>query len=212
MCDEAAKMPSRSPSQVHDREQAPGVGGGILEVADVGERGEPLDRRERQIAALELRVGVEHDRTGDRLRDRREIGDHAVLGDREIGLEDREDPGAPHALELGRLAHRVPCRGRRHPGHHRHPAGCRRKRDLDDAALLRPAQIGELAGGPERREAVHPGCDEVLDQRRQHLVPDAAILADRRHQVGKDAVEVCGAHVCSCNRAISIRLPSGSRV
>ena len=85
-------------------------------------------------------------------------------------------------------------RGRRHARDHRHPAGGRLERDLDHAPLLRPVEIGELAGRAERRQAVHAGRDQVLAKARQHLVLDPPGLVDRRDQVREHAVEPGRAH------------------
>ena len=53
---------------------------------------EPLDHRQRQVRALELRVGVEHHGPPPRgLRDGAEIRLHALLADGEIGFQDGED-------------------------------------------------------------------------------------------------------------------------
>jgi hypothetical protein len=204
---------------------------GVFEVADVFRLREAVDRAEREVAALEPRIGVEHDRTGDRVGDRLEVGDDAILGHREIGLENREDAGAAQALEFGRLPDRLGRGGRRDARDHRHPPGRPLERHLDHPALLRPLQIGELAGRAERCQPVHAGRDQMLAEPPQHLILDPPGRVHRRDQVRKHPVEL-GAHRWlletgdlegipapgrrGCDRharlAISIRLPSGSRV
>ena len=87
--------------------------------------GEPLDRRERQVAALELRVRVQHDSAVDGIGDGAEVGHHAIVRHREVGLEDREDAGAAEPAPFERLAHRIRGGRRGDAGGHRHAAGRR---------------------------------------------------------------------------------------
>ena len=60
---------------------------------------------------------------------------------------------------------------------------------FDDAPTLRGFQIGELAGGAERREAVHPGCNQIVTQPAKRRGIYLPVGAPRRDQVGKDALQ-----------------------
>jgi hypothetical protein len=53
--------------------------------------GEPRDHVEREVAALELRVGVEHDRDVDGVGNRAEVAFDLRVVEREIRFEDGED-------------------------------------------------------------------------------------------------------------------------
>ncbi len=143
--------------EVDDREQAARVGRSVLDVADVGNATQPLDHGKRKVRALEIRVGVEHDRERHRVRHRLEVGVDAVIGNRKVGFEDRENAVAADALHLARLEDGVGDRRRRHAGYDRNAPVGRLHDDFDDAPPLRPVEIGEFAGRPKRREAVDAG-------------------------------------------------------
>ena len=83
-------------------------------------RGEPRDHVEREVAALELRIGVEHDRNVDGVGDGAEVGFDLRVLQREIGFEDREDAVGAELLVARRLRDRVGGRGRGDAGDHRH--------------------------------------------------------------------------------------------
>ena len=72
---------------------------------------EARDHVERKVAALELRIGVEHDRNVDRVGDGAEIGFDLRVLEREIGFENGEDAVGAELLVRLRLFDRV--RGRR---------------------------------------------------------------------------------------------------
>ncbi len=134
---------------------------------------------ERQVRALELRVGVEHHRAGDRCRDGSEIGDDAVIGDGKIGFQHGENAGTAFFLERDGLADGVIRCGRGNPCDHRHAARCGFEGHLHHPLLLRPIQIGKLAGGAKRRQPVNPSIEQMLDQGGQYLVHDPAMPVDR---------------------------------
>ena len=75
-------------------------------------RGEPRDHIERQVGALELRVGVDHDGNVDGIRDGAEIGFDLRIRQREIGFEDGEDAVGAELLIGLRLRDRIRRRGR----------------------------------------------------------------------------------------------------
>lgn len=151
---------------------------------------EPLDAVEREVRALELRIGVDHDGDVDRLCNRAEIGFDLRIGKREIRLQDRQNAVGPARLIRFRLRHGVQCRGRGDAGHHRHAAAGRFDGGLDDRHPLGAAQIRKLAGRAERRQAVHPGSNEILAQPRQHVAADGAVGIERRNEIGEDAMEI----------------------
>jgi hypothetical protein len=139
-------------------------------------------------------VGVEHHGNIDSVGDSAEIGFDLRVLERKIGLEDRQDSAGAERLVIARLRHRVRCRGRGDAGDHRHAALCGLDGGAHHGAALLAVEIGELAGRAERREAVHPGLDQVVAQFCQHVGLDAAGRIDRRDEIRKDAVEV-GHHV-----------------
>ncbi len=153
-------------------------------------RREAGDDVEGEVAALELRVGVEHHGNVDGVGDGAEVAFDLGVLEREIGFEDGEDAGGAEALIMLRLGDRVRRRGRGDAGHHRHAAGRGFDGRGDDGGALLAVEIGELAGRAERREAVHAGGDEIAREARQHLALDAARGIDGRDEIGKDAVEV----------------------
>ena len=175
---------------IDDRQQPPGIGGGILDVADARMACEPLDHVERQIRALELRIGVDHDGNIDRIRDRAEIGFDAGVGNRKIGFHDRQNAVGAELLIRPRLRHRIRRRGRGNAGDHGHAALCGLDRGLHHRRALRCVEIGELAGRAERRQSVHAGLDEIVAQPRQHVGSNLAGRIDGRDEIGKDAVEI----------------------
>ena len=180
---------------VHDRQQPPGIGGGVLDVADARMRREPLDHIQRQVRALELRIGVDHDGDIDRIGNGTEVGFDLRLGERKIGFEDRQDTvGA--ALLIGFCLHdcvRGRCRG--DAGNDGHAAIGGLDGRLHHGGALRIVEIGEFAGRAERRQAVHAGLDQVIAKGAQHAVADVAGGIDRGNQIGKDAVEISHARI-----------------
>ena len=61
------------------------------------------DHVEREIGALELRIGIEDDRHIDRIGDGAEIAFDLRLGEREIGFENGENAGGAELLVAPRL-------------------------------------------------------------------------------------------------------------
>jgi hypothetical protein len=83
-------------------------------------------------------------------------------------------------------------RRRSDPRHHRHPATRRLDDRIDDLEPLRRREIGELSRAAERRQAMHAGGDEAIDERSQHIALDAAFLVDGRDEIRKHPVEIGG--------------------
>ena len=104
----------------YDRQQPAGIGRGILDVADARMLREPRDHVEREIAALELRIGVEHDRNVDRVGDGAKVGFDLRVLEREVGFEDGEDAVGAELLVDLRLLDGVGGRGRGDARDHRH--------------------------------------------------------------------------------------------
>src|SRR5262249_9773982 len=77
-----------------------------------------------------------------------------------------------------------------------------------DRLALGAVEIGELAGRAERGQPVHPGLDEIIDQASEHVVKHAAERIDRRHQGGKDAVEIAHAVACACSGEVDTGSPT----
>ena len=136
--------------------------------------GEPRDHIERQIGALELRIGVDHDGNVDRVGNGAEIGFDLRIGEREIGFQDRENAVGAELLIGLRLRHRVRRRGRGDAGDHGHAALRGLDRGLHHRRALRVVEIGELAGRAERRQPMHAGLDEIVAEPAQHLGADLA--------------------------------------
>ncbi len=175
---------------IHDRQQPAGVGGGVLDVTDARMGREPGDHIEREIRALELRVGVDHDGNVDGVGDGAEVGFDLRIGDRKVRLHDRENAvGAKFLMRLC-LRHCVRCRCRGDAGNHGHAAFGRFDGRLHDRRALRMVEIGELTGRSERRQPMHARRDEVVTEPAQHLGANLARCIDRRHQIGKHAVEI----------------------
>ena len=65
---------------------------------------------------------------------------------------------------------------------------------FDDAPLLGPRKIGELAGGTERREAVHACRDQIVTQTHEHIAIDLAIRPDRGNKVREYAAKLHAGH------------------
>ena len=140
---------------------------------------EPRDHVERQVAALELRIGVEHHRNVDRVGDGAEVGFDLRVLEREIGFENGEDAvGAELLVALG-LLDRVGGGGRRDARDHRHAL----VRGLDGrrttVCALLAVEIGELAGRAERGQPMHAGLDQVGRKLPEHVGVDAAGRVDR---------------------------------
>jgi hypothetical protein len=159
-------------------------------VADARMRREAGDDVEGEVAALELRVGVEHHGNVDGVGNGAEVAFDLGVLEGEISFEDGEDAGGAEALIVLRLGDGVGRRGRGNAGDNRHAAGRGFDGRSDDGGALCTIEIGELAGRAERGEAVHPGSDEIAREARQHLALDAARGIDGRDEIGKDTVEV----------------------
>ncbi len=153
-------------------------------------RGQPRDDIERQVRALELRIGIDHDGNIDGIGNGTEIALDLRVADREIRFEDRENTIGADLLAGPRLLHRIRRRSRGNAGDHRHAPVRGFDGGLHHRQPLRPVQIGEFAGRAERRQPVHLRLDEVIAQPAEHIGADVAVGVDRRDQVGKDAVEV----------------------
>ena len=87
--------------------------------------GEPRDHVEGQVGALELRVGVEHDRNVDRVGDGAEVAFDLRVLEREIRFEDGEDAVGAEPLIGPRLRDRIGGGGRGDAGDDRHAARAR---------------------------------------------------------------------------------------
>ena len=148
------------------------------------------DRVERKVAALELRIGVEHDRNIDRVGDGAEVGLDLRVLEREIGFQDGEDAVGAEPLIVLRLRHRVGGGGRGNAGDHRHALLRRLDGRLHDGGALLVVEIGKLAGRAERGEPMHAGLDQIVAELAEHIGLDAARRVDGRDEIGKDAVEV----------------------
>ena len=151
---------------------------------------EPRDDVERQIGALELRIGIEHDRHVDGVGDGAEIILDLRVLEREIGFQDGENAIGAELVVKARLRDGVCRRGRRNAGDHRNAAGRGLDRGAHDGGALLVIEIGEFAGRAERRHAMHAGGDEIVDQPGEHIGADLAIGIDRRNQIREHAVEV----------------------
>jgi hypothetical protein len=174
---------------VHDREQSAGIGRSILDRDDARMLRELCDHIQREIAALEIRVGVEHDRNVDRVRNRAEVSLDLSILQREIRFEDREDAGRAHRLVIARLRHRVAGRRRRDAGDHRHALVGGFNRRLHHIAPLRLVEIRKLARRTERRQAVNAGFDQIVGQFAEHVDLYLAVGADRRNEVRHHTVK-----------------------
>ena len=155
---------------------------------------EPLDHGKRKIGSLKLRIGVEHDGAGDGVRDRLEIGLDARVRDRKIGFEDREHAVDAERDECLRKLDRAGRRGRGDAGDDGHASARRAHHAIDDLDPLLGVEIGEFAGRAERREAMHAGLDQMLDERGEHIRLDASFRIDGRDEIGEDAFELGGGH------------------
>src|SRR5438270_14101771 len=80
---------------IHDREQSPGVGRGVLDVADPRMRGEPGYTIEREVRALELRIGVDLEGNINRIGKGAKIGFEPRVPKRKIGFPYRQDDLGP---------------------------------------------------------------------------------------------------------------------
>ena len=135
---------------------------------------EPRDDIEREVGALELRVGVDHDGNVDGVGNGAEIGFHARIAKRKIRFQDRQNAvGTKPLIGLG-LRHRIRDRGRDHARDHGHAAFRRRDRGLDHGRALRGIEIGEFAGRAERCQPVHTGGNEIVAELTQHFRADPA--------------------------------------
>jgi hypothetical protein len=112
---------------------------------------EPRDHIERQVGALELRVGVDHDGNVDGVGNGAEVRFDLCIGNRKVRLHDRQNAVGSEFLMRSCLRHRVRCRRRGDAGDHGHAPLCGFDRGLYDGRALRLVEIGELAGRSERR-------------------------------------------------------------
>ena len=154
------------------------------------------DRVERKVAALELRIGVEHDRDVDRVGDGAEVGFDLRVLEREVGFEDGEDAVGAELLIILGLRDGVGGGGRGDAGDHRHALLRGLDGRLHHGGALLAVEIGKLAGRAERGEPVHAGLDQVVAELAQHIGLDAARRVDGRDEIGEDAVEVGHCHAC----------------
>ena len=99
--------------------------------------GEPRDDVERQVGALELRIGVDHDGNVDGVGNGAEIALDLRVCEREIRLQDRQDAVGAKLLVGLRLRHGVGRRGRGDAGDHRHAASRRLDRGPHHRGALR---------------------------------------------------------------------------
>ena len=131
---------------VDDRQQAAGVEGCILDIANVGDLAEPVYDGQTQVRSLKVRVGIKHHGNRDRLGDCLEIGEHTLVGQREVGIQNCEDAAAAQTDKLPCLENGVRNRGRSHARNNRNAAFGRGNNHFHDTPPLRPGQIGELTG------------------------------------------------------------------
>ena len=133
---------------------------------------------ERQVRALELRIGVDHDGNIDRIGDGAEIAFDLRVAEREIRFQDRENAvGAEFLIGLG-LRHRIRVEVEATPA----TTGTRPVRGFDrglhHGQALRVVEIGKLAGRAERRQPVHARLDEIIAQPAStsvRMLPSASI-------------------------------------
>ena len=151
---------------------------------------EPRDDVEREIRALELRIGVDHHGNIDRVRDGAKIGFDLAVTERKIRFQDRQNAVGAELLAGFGLGHRIRRRGRGDAGVHRHAASCHLDRGLHHGLTLRVVEIGKLAGRAERRQSVHAGLDEIVAKTAEHIGADLACGIDGRDEIGEDAVEI----------------------
>jgi len=74
-----------------------------------------------------------------------------------------------------------PDGGPTHAGHHRDPTVHCVDGRLEDGAAFLVGECRELARGPARDQPVDSRRHEVVDQRRQSVEVDGAVVAHRRH-------------------------------
>ncbi len=153
-------------------------------------RRETRNHIQRQIGALELRIGVDHHGNIDRVRDGAKVRFDLRIAKREIRFQDGEDAVGTHLLIGPRLRHRIQRRGRDDAGDHRHPPLRSFNRRLHHCDALHVVEIGELAGRAERRQPVHPRYDEIVAEPAEYFGTDLPVGVNRRDQIGKDAVEI----------------------
>jgi hypothetical protein len=151
---------------------------------------QPRDDVERQVRALELRIGVDHHGDIDRIGDGAKIGFDLGIPEREIRFHDCENAvGAELLIGLGLLdcVHR---RGRRDAGNHRHAALGGLDGRLHHRRALRVIEIGELTGRAERRQSVHARFDEIVAEPAEHPGSDIPLGVERRDEIRENAVEI----------------------
>ena len=135
---------------VDDRQQPPGIGGGVLDVTDAWMGREPRNDLDRQIRALKIWIGIDHDGNVDGVGDRAKISFHLSVLQREIRFQDREDAVGSELLIFLGLNHRIGCRCRGDTCHNRYAAPGRLDRRLHDPRTLEVVEIGELTGRAQR--------------------------------------------------------------
>ena len=161
------------------------VRGGVLQSNDIGVSTQPFDNIDGQMAALEVRIGINNDRQVGAVCNRAEIHFRFLIAEREIGFKDREDAigaGAPVGDRLFDGV-RSGCAG--DTSDDRRSARRGIGRDIDDTLPLLAIQVGELAGAAEWRETVDAETDQIVAEPRQYVVFDRPGFIDRRYQVGE---------------------------
>ncbi|MEY9234755.1 hypothetical protein ABIF78_007078 [Bradyrhizobium japonicum] len=151
---------------------------------------EARDDVEREIGALELRIGVDDDGDVDGIRDAAEVGFDLGIGEREVRLQDRQNPVGAEPLVGLRLRHCIRRRGGGDAGHNRHTALRGLDGGLHDRGALRGIEIGELAGRTQRRQPVHACADQIVAKLAEDLGAHRAIGIHGRNEIGKDAVKI----------------------
>ena len=154
-------------------------------------RGEPRDNVKRQIAALEIRIGIEHHRDIDGVGDGAEVGLDLRVFQREIGFENGEDAVGAESLIALRLFDRVGGRCRGDAGDHRHALVRGFNGGLDHGVALFAREIGEFAGRAERRQPMHAGVDQIGRQFAQHIGFDPPLRIDGGDEIRINAVKFC---------------------
>ena len=154
--------------------------------------GQGIEHVHRNVAAEQARVGVQRHRgLRQRLGDGAKVALDAARRHREHLLQDQDQTIRAQSCVRLCLPDGVAggeCRDTREHGH-----ALRRGVDHDahDLLALLERQIGELAGAPERRQAVHAAADQVFDQVAQHALAHApGGFVDRGYEIGKYSVKV----------------------
>jgi hypothetical protein len=169
MCAEAENTLISSPQRLMIESSRPVLVEASL-IADARVRGETLDDVERQVRALELRIGVDHDGNIDRIGNGAEIGLDTASGKagntlrgwrgcRRRRASGTPSPAPPHP----------PSRSRRRPRSQARRRFAAAMVVSTTAVALCGIEVSEFAGRAERCQPVHAGCNEIVAQLLQHF-------------------------------------------